>query len=62
VSEAATVLYKCTDFYHPEDECGITWNDPDLGIPWPVTAPLLSDKDQNLPRLKDLARELLPTY
>jgi|UniRef100_A0A7V6A5H0 dTDP-4-dehydrorhamnose 3,5-epimerase len=62
VSEDATVLYKCTDFYHPEDECGITWNDPDLGIPWPVTAPLLSDKDQALPRLRDLPQEQLPVY
>jgi dTDP-4-dehydrorhamnose 3,5-epimerase len=58
----ATVLYKCTDFYHPEDEHGITWNDPDLAIPWPVANPLLSDKDQKLPRLRDLPPEQLPVY
>ena len=62
VTEAATVLYKCTDFYHPEDECGITWNDPDLAIPWPVADALLSDKDQKLPRLRDLPPEQLPVY
>jgi dTDP-4-dehydrorhamnose 3,5-epimerase len=62
VSATATVLYKCTDFYHPEDECGIIWNDPDLAIPWPVDDPLLSDKDQKHPRLKDLTQEQLPAY
>ena len=60
--EEATVLYKCTDFYHPEDEGGIIWNDPDLAIPWPVDSPLLSDKDQKLPRLRDLPPEGLPVY
>jgi dTDP-4-dehydrorhamnose 3,5-epimerase len=62
VSEMATVLYKCTDYYHPEDECGLIWNDPDLGIAWPVATPLLSDKDQSLPRLKDLPPDKLPVY
>jgi dTDP-4-dehydrorhamnose 3,5-epimerase len=46
VSEAAAVLYKCTDFYHPEDECSIIWNDPDLAIPWPAARPLLSPRDE----------------
>ena len=62
VSDAATVLYKCTDFYHPEDEYGIIWNDPDLAIPWPTAAPVLSDKDQQLPRFRDLPPEHLPVY
>ena len=60
MSEAATVLYKCTDFYHPEDECGILWDDPDLAIPWPVTTPLLSDKDREYPKFGDLPLEKLP--
>lgn len=47
-----TVIYKCSDYYHPEDESGIVWNDPDLHIPWPRTA-ILSEKDQKLPSLKD---------
>jgi dTDP-4-dehydrorhamnose 3,5-epimerase len=58
----ATVLYKCTDFYHPEDKHGVIWSDSDLGIPWPVVDPLLSDKDQKLPRLRDLTPEQLPVY
>jgi dTDP-4-dehydrorhamnose 3,5-epimerase len=62
VSDEATVLYKCTDYYHPEDEYGIIWNDPDLAIPWPVATPLLSDKDQKFPQLKDLPPEELPVY
>ena len=48
VSDYAEFAYKCTDFYHPNDEGGIMWNDPDLGITWPIPEgmnPLLSDKD-----------------
>jgi dTDP-4-dehydrorhamnose 3,5-epimerase len=62
VSDEATVLYKCTDYHHPEDEYGIIWNDPDLAIPWPVATPLLSDKDQKFPQLKDLPPEELQVY
>ena len=50
--EFAAFTYKCTDFYHPEDEGGIAWDDPDIGIRWPVPqgqAPLLSDKDRQWP-------------
>lgn len=51
LSEFATLAYKCTDFYAPEDEDGIRWDDPSLGINWPsVAAPLkLSEKDRRLP-------------
>jgi dTDP-4-dehydrorhamnose 3,5-epimerase len=45
-SGQAAVLYKCTDFYSPQDERGIIWSDPDLSISWPVAEPLLSPKDQ----------------
>ncbi len=62
VSETATVLYKCTDFYHPEDECGIIWNDPDLAIPWPTAAPLLSDKDREYLKLREVLPEQLPVF
>jgi hypothetical protein len=62
VSNEATVLYKCTDFYHPEDEQGIIWNDPDLAIPWPAAAPVLSDKDREYPRLREKTPEQLPVY
>jgi dTDP-4-dehydrorhamnose 3,5-epimerase len=60
-SEQAAVLYKCTDFYSPTDERGVIWNDPALGISWPVSAPLLSPKDQAYPRLAATEHEL-PVY
>ena len=47
------VEYKVDEYYSPEHDRGILWNDPDLGIDWPVSTPILSDKDQNHPRLKD---------
>lgn len=50
-SETAIFQYKTTDIYHPEDEYGILWNDPALGIKWPVNDPLISEKDRNLPLL-----------
>lgn len=49
LSEEAEFTYKCTDFYHPEDEDGIRWNDPDIGIEWPINDCnniLLSEKDK----------------
>ena len=62
LSETADVVYKCTDFYAPEDEGGIIWSDPDLVIEWPVSDPLLSEKDSQLPRLADVSPERLPLY
>jgi dTDP-4-dehydrorhamnose 3,5-epimerase len=53
VSEQADFHYKCTDYYHPEDEGSIRWDDPDIGIEWPINNPLLSTKDANAPYLKD---------
>ena len=54
LSETATFCYKCDELYHPEDEGGIMWNDPDVGIDWPYKdEPLLSDKDKVHPALKD---------
>jgi dTDP-4-dehydrorhamnose 3,5-epimerase len=51
LSEFAVFAYKCTDFYHPEDEGGIAWNDPALGIAWPDLGMeyLLSEKDKGQP-------------
>ncbi len=51
ISDTATILYKCTDFYHPESDQGILWSDTALGIDWPVKKPLLSEKDARLPVL-----------
>jgi dTDP-4-dehydrorhamnose 3,5-epimerase len=53
LSESADVIYKCTREYAPEDDRGIIWNDPDLGIVWPVKDPLLSEKDGRHPLLRD---------
>lgn len=52
LSESATFCYKCDEFYHPEDEGGIIWNDPEIGIEWPYRGtPLLSEKDRKHPSL-----------
>jgi len=52
LSEAAEVSYKCTTYYAPEFERGLQWNDPEIGIEWPLTsAPVLSAKDRTAPPL-----------
>ena len=54
MSNTAEFFYKCTDYYFPEGERGIAWNDPDIGIGWPsMDEVVLSDKDLRNPRLKD---------
>jgi dTDP-4-dehydrorhamnose 3,5-epimerase len=59
LSERAEVAYKCGDYYDPGGEIGIVWNDPDLGIRWPIEHPILSPKDRAWPRLAD-AMDRLP--
>lgn len=61
-SPVAIFQYKCTEIYHPEDEYGIRWDDHHLAIDWPLEKPHLSAKDQTLPLLKDLEKDLLPPY
>ncbi len=59
LSDEAEFVYKVDDFYHPNDEGGVAWNDPDLGIGWPITPDMticLSDKDKKNPCLKDLQK------
>jgi dTDP-4-dehydrorhamnose 3,5-epimerase len=46
ISESAEVIYKCTAVYHPEDEHTLLWNDPALGITWPLANPIISPKDE----------------
>jgi len=54
LSESAEFIYKCDELYHPEDEGGIMWNDPEIGIVWPFDGePLLSEKDTKHPSLKE---------
>ncbi|MBC8346331.1 MAG: dTDP-4-dehydrorhamnose 3,5-epimerase [Candidatus Marinimicrobia bacterium] len=62
LSDSAIFQYKCTDTYHPEDEYGVQWNDPDIGIPWGSGDKLVSEKDKNLSNLKDINSKLLPTF
>lgn len=62
LSESADLLYKCTDYYHPNSERGIAWNDPALHIDWPETEVTLSEKDRQLPRLADVLEAELPVY
>ena len=56
-SETADFEYKCTDYYDPTDEGCLIWNDPDVGIEWPIEEPVLSEKDQQGSLLKDLMLE-----
>lgn len=61
-SERAVFVYKCSRPYAPSCEGGVLWNDPDLGIDWPATGPLLSPKDRTYPRLADIPADRLPVY
>ena len=61
IDTVAEVEYKCTDFYQPEDERGIRWDDPTLAITWPGREPILSTRDQALGFLDAQGREL-PAY
>ena len=60
LSDSADVIYKCTDFYAPGDEYGILWSDPDIGIDWPVSSPIISEKDQQASRLCHVPKAHLP--
>jgi dTDP-4-dehydrorhamnose 3,5-epimerase len=64
LSDYADFCYRCTDYYDPPDQCGIRFDDPWLGIEWPLAggAPLLSDKDSKLPRLDEIPDDALPYY
>lgn len=53
-SDTAEVIYKCTDLYAPNEEGSLLWNDPDIGIDWPIENPSLSAKDEVGQKLKDL--------
>ncbi|MDG2539371.1 dTDP-4-dehydrorhamnose 3,5-epimerase [Dyella jiangningensis] len=62
LSEFATFSYQCTDLYDAKADGGVRWNDPAIGIDWPVSEPLLSDKDSKTPLLVDVSPDRLPEY
>lgn len=62
LSDTADILYKCTDYFDPEDEGGLLWNDPDLGIDWPVDQPIIHNRDSKFPVLKEISNKHLPSF
>jgi dTDP-4-dehydrorhamnose 3,5-epimerase len=60
LSDTAYFAYKCSDFYTPDDEGGVLWSDPDIGIRWPAGEPIISTRDLDLPRLNALRPDRLP--
>lgn len=61
-SDTVMFAYKCSDIYNPECELSIQWNDPEIGIQWPVTSPVLSDKDKAAEAFCRIPAELLPRF
>lgn len=60
LTEIADLNYKCTELYDAQSDRSVAWDDPDIGIQWPIRNPLLSNKDAIAPRLKDAP--VLPSY
>lgn len=58
LSDVADVAYLLSSVYDPATECGIAWDDPDVGVEWPIADPLLSERDKSAPRLADVAQSL----
>jgi dTDP-4-dehydrorhamnose 3,5-epimerase len=58
LSELADVAYKLSSHYNPDTEAGIAWDDPEVGVKWPVAEPILSERDRNAPRLVEIADSL----
>jgi len=62
LSGHADVFYKCTDLYSPGDEYALLWSDPEININWPVSDPVVSEKDASASKLSEISPELLPEY
>ena len=62
LSPSAHFMYKCDEFYHPEADRGVNWNDPAIAIDWQIKNPILSPKDTHLPFLADIPVDMLPRY
>lgn len=61
-SDVALFSYKCTAYYSPDTESSLLWNDPEIGINWPIYKPVLSDKDRAAPTLAEIAVRMLPQF
>jgi dTDP-4-dehydrorhamnose 3,5-epimerase len=55
LSDDADVAYKLSSYYDPEKESGVAWDDPEIGIEWPISDPILSERDRAAPRLAEIA-------
>ncbi|KKL66755.1 hypothetical protein LCGC14_2141830, partial [marine sediment metagenome] len=62
LSDTADVIYKCTEQYYQEHDRSLAWDDPDIGIDWPIKDPILSQKDASASRLKDISAKDMPIY
>ena len=62
LSQDTDVIYKCSEIYFQEDEHGVIWSDPQIGVEWPAQDPILSDKDKSFSRLSEIPENLLPVY
>jgi dTDP-4-dehydrorhamnose 3,5-epimerase len=62
LSKTALFMYKCSEYYIPEDEGGVRWNDSHLAIKWPVKNPVMSERDQCFSDLMDIPADRLPVY
>ena len=60
LSDKVDILYKCTDYFDPDDEGGLLWCDPDLKINWPVRKPIISESDSRFPIFKQISEDRLP--
>ena len=61
LSDENEIFYKCSDYYYADDEGGVRWDDPALGIEWPIDSPVICDRDAEFPLLKDISPALLPS-
>jgi dTDP-4-dehydrorhamnose 3,5-epimerase len=61
LSDSADVTFKCTEPFHPDDQWGVSWDDPAIGIPWPIATPRLSAADKTRPLLSELV-DALPRF
>ncbi|MDQ2940139.1 MAG: dTDP-4-dehydrorhamnose 3,5-epimerase, partial [Actinomycetota bacterium] len=58
LSDEADVDYQLSSYYDPATESGVAWDDPDIGVEWPISEPLLSDRDKAAPRLAEITDSL----